>query len=99
MYFVDPQLKIIAVSEHQRALLPGETFLTCHGIGVISHFVTFKKACYNKTEGMDESLRIAEDVDLYFNLATNYFMRPQYIMVVQWPILKHKYNPVAKWTR
>ena len=68
MYYVDPQLKIIAVSEHQRALLPGETFLTCHGIGVISHFVTFKKACYNKTEGMDESLRIAEDVDLYFKL-------------------------------
>lgn len=68
MYFVDPQLKIIAVSEHQRALLPGETFLTCHGIGVISHFVTFKKACYDKTEGMDESLRIAEDVDLYFKL-------------------------------
>lgn len=68
MYLVDPQLKIIKVSEHQRALLPGETFLTCHGIGVISHFVTFKKACYDKTEGMDEALRIAEDVDLYFKL-------------------------------
>ena len=68
MYLVDPQMNIIKVSEHQRALLPGETFLTCHGIGVISHFVTFKKACYDKTEGMDESLRIAEDVDLYFKL-------------------------------
>lgn len=68
MYLVDPQMKIIKVSEHQRALLPGETFLTCHGIGVISHFVTFKKACYDKTEGMDEALRIAEDVDLYFKL-------------------------------
>lgn len=68
MYLVDPQMNIIKVSEHQRALLPGETFLTCHGIGVISHFVTFQKACYDKTEGMDESLRIAEDVDLYFKL-------------------------------
>lgn len=68
MYLVDPQMNIIKVSEHQRALLPGETFLTCHGIGVISHFVTFKKACYDKTEGMDEALRIAEDVDLYFKL-------------------------------
>lgn len=68
MYFVDPQLKVIAVSEHQRALLNGESFLTCHGTGVISHFVTMKKASYDKTEGMDESLRIAEDVDLYFKL-------------------------------
>lgn len=68
MYFVDPQLKVITVSEHQRALLNGESFLTCHGIGVISHFVTMKKASYDKTEGMDESLRIAEDVDLYFKL-------------------------------
>lgn len=68
MYFVDPQMKVIAVSEHQRALLNGESFLTCHGIGVISHFVTMKKASYDKTEGMDESLRIAEDVDLYFKL-------------------------------
>ena len=68
MYFVDPQMKVIAVSEHQRALLNGESFLTCHGTGVISHFVTMKKASYDKTEGMDESLRIAEDVDLYFKL-------------------------------
>lgn len=68
MYFVDPQLKVITVSEHQRALLDGESFLTCHGTGVISHFVTMKKASYDKTEGMDESLRIAEDVDLYFKL-------------------------------
>lgn len=68
MYYVDPQLKIIAVSEHQRALYPGESFLTCHKPLVISHFVTLKKSFYDRTEGMNASLRIAEDVDLYFKL-------------------------------
>ena len=68
LYFADPQMNIIAISEHQRAIPEGESFLTCHSTGVISHFVTFKKALYDKTDGMDESLRIAEDVDLYMKL-------------------------------
>ena len=49
-----------------------------------------KEAYYADRENL-----IQYDVDLYFNLATNYFMRPQYIMVVQWPILKHKYKDSA----
>lgn len=36
--------------------------------GAISHFVTFKKEFYNKTEGIDSYLKIAEDQDLYLKL-------------------------------
>ncbi|MDD5069395.1 MAG: glycosyltransferase [Candidatus Omnitrophica bacterium] len=35
---------------------------------VISHFVTFKKKCYLKTEGYDEEILYAEDRDIVFKL-------------------------------
>ena len=68
LYIVDPQKNIIAVSEHQHAIPQGESFLTLHKPLVISHFVTLKKSYYDRTEGMNASLRIAEDVDLYMKL-------------------------------
>ena len=68
LYFTDPQLSIISVSEHQRSFTKGESFLTGHSTCAISQFATLKKSFYDKTEGMDESLRIAEDVDLYLKL-------------------------------
>lgn len=35
---------------------------------LVSHFVSFKKCFYNRTVGMDASLRCAEDRDLYYKL-------------------------------
>ena len=35
---------------------------------LVSHFVSFKKSYYSLTVGMDESLRCAEDRDLYYKL-------------------------------
>ena len=67
-YFSDPQLNIIAISEHQRSFSKGESFLTGHSTCAISQFATLKKSFYDKTEGMDGFLRIAEDVDLYLKL-------------------------------
>jgi glycosyltransferase involved in cell wall biosynthesis len=34
----------------------------------ISHFVTFKRIMYNKTEGINQLLKIAEDQDIYFKM-------------------------------
>jgi hypothetical protein len=35
---------------------------------LVSHFVSFKKSYYNRTIGMDATLRCAEDRDLYYKL-------------------------------
>lgn len=35
---------------------------------LVSHFVSFKKSFYNRTVGIDASLRCAEDKDLYYKL-------------------------------
>lgn len=67
-YYSDEKLNIISVSEHQCAIPDGESFLTCKKQGAISHFVTFKKKSYLNTDGIDTSMRIAEDIDLYFKL-------------------------------
>ncbi len=67
-YYSNEKLNIISVSEHQCAIPDGESFLTCKKLGAISAFATFKKEFYNKTEGIEASLRMAEDIDLYFKL-------------------------------
>ena len=67
-YYTDSQLHILSVSDHQCEIPKGETFLTCNILGAVSHFATFKKEFYNRTKGIDDSLRIAEDIDLYFKL-------------------------------
>ncbi|MBR3698947.1 MAG: glycosyltransferase [Bacteroidales bacterium] len=67
-YYTDENLTILSTSEHQCAIPDGESFLTCKRQGAISHFVTFKKDFYQETEGVNSSMRIAEDIDLYFKL-------------------------------
>lgn len=67
-YYTDSQLNILSISDHQCEIPKGETFLTCNISGAVSHFATFKKDFYNRTTGIDDSLRIAEDLDLYFKL-------------------------------
>lgn len=67
-YYTDKDLNIISISDHQCDIPEGETFLTCKKQGAISHFVTFKKDFYQKTDGINSAMRIAEDIDLYFKL-------------------------------
>ena len=67
-YYADPQMKVISVSNHQCDIPKDKSFLTCNVICAISHFVTMKKEMYDKTEGIDPTLRIAEDIDLYLKL-------------------------------
>ena len=67
-YYTDKDSNILFVSDHQCAIPDGESYLTCKKLGAISHFVTFKKDCYQKTEGINKSMLIAEDTDLYFKL-------------------------------
>lgn len=67
-YYVDPQLKILSISEQQCHIPKGKSFLTCNIIGAISHFVTFKKEFYNRTDKIDGFLKNAVDIDLYLKL-------------------------------
>lgn len=67
-YYANNDLSIISISDHQCNIPEGKSFLTCNIPGAISHFSTFKKEFYQKTEGIADSLRIAEDLDLYFKL-------------------------------
>jgi len=67
-YYANPQLKVISVSNQQCAIPKEKSFLTCNVICAISHFATLKKALYDKTEGIDSTLKIAEDIDLYLKL-------------------------------
>jgi len=60
-------------------LPPGETNLHCN---CISHFTTFKKECYYKTEGYDEDILFANDKDLTFKLeeVTNTFFADKILL-------------------
>lgn len=42
-------------------------FIICRDV-LVSHFVSFKKSCYDKTDGIDKSLAAAVDRDLYYRL-------------------------------
>ena len=66
-YYCDKDLKIINISYSQCSIPHDSSFLEL-GHGAISHFVTFKKSYYSKTEGISEYLKLAEDHDLYFKL-------------------------------
>lgn len=67
-YYVDSQLKVLSISNHQCTIPNGRSFLTCNIVGAVSHFATFKKVYYNKTERIDNYLKNAVDIDLYLKL-------------------------------
>lgn len=67
-YYVDTQLKILSISGQQCNIPKGMSFLTCNIVGAISHFVTFKKDYYNRTDKIDGFLKNAVDIDLYLKL-------------------------------
>lgn len=62
----DEHLNVISVSLYGCPIPEGQSFLT-YRKGV-SHFVTFPKKCYEKTEGIDTCMLRAVDHDLYYKL-------------------------------
>lgn len=65
-YFVcDSNLNIQSVSEHQYEI---KTSFLEEQRGAISHFVTFKKKYYQKSDGISETILRAVDHELYFRL-------------------------------
>lgn len=66
-HYCDKDLTPLTVSSHQCQIPYGNSFLN-YKRGAISHFVSFKKDFYNKTIGINEHFKIAEDIDLYLKL-------------------------------
>lgn len=66
-YNCNKDLTSLYVSSHQCTIPEGKSFLD-YKRGAISHFVSFKKQFYNKTIGINEHFKIAEDIDLYLKL-------------------------------
>lgn len=48
--------------------IPADSDFLIYHKRLVSHFVSFKKSYYNRTVGMDVTLRCAEDRDLYYKL-------------------------------
>lgn len=67
-YYTDNELNVQSISQHQCSIPNGSTYLTCNIPGAISHFASFKKKYYEETIGIDSTLKIAEDLDLYLKL-------------------------------
>ena len=67
-YIADANLNISGISQHQRQLPAGETFLDHPISGAISQFATFKLACYRQTAGISPEQKVAVDIDLYLKL-------------------------------
>lgn len=66
LYFCDEKLQIIRQSDVKKVNGNNQKFFNFDGD--ISHFATFKKSFFNKTEGINSYLRAAEDQDLYLKL-------------------------------
>lgn len=67
-YKCDKKLDVEWTSTHQMAIPQDSSFLECGHRGAISHFATFKRDLYDKTDGINSMLKIAEDKDLYYKL-------------------------------
>lgn len=63
----DNQLKIIAISESQKVIPQGSSFLE-FGRGSVTSFAAFKKKSYDLTQGINPSIKRAVDHDLYYLL-------------------------------
>ena len=66
-YFdADENLEVVSVSSYGCPIPQGQSFLTYRK--GISHFATFRKRCYEETEGIDQIMLRAVDYDLYYKL-------------------------------
>lgn len=68
-YVCDEKLNILHLAEYPKPL-PGNTPYLLIGDGSIHHFVSFKKACYDRTAGLTSTRAYdrASDQDLYYLL-------------------------------
>jgi glycosyltransferase involved in cell wall biosynthesis len=66
-YLVDADLNITRACTHTKPVPDGYSFLT-YGRGVVTAFAGFRKALYDKTDGIDAKFKRAVDQDLYFKL-------------------------------
>lgn len=62
----DERLNILSVSTYGCSIPQGESFLTYRK--GITHFTTFRKKCYEKTDGIDPMMLRAVDHDLYYKM-------------------------------
>ena len=66
-FICDEFLTVKRIADHPRPLPAGIPYLIV-GDGRIHHFATFKKACYDRTEGISPLNKKAVDQDLYYKL-------------------------------
>lgn len=78
-YVCDSNLKVQKISEHQREI---KTSFLEEQKGAISHYVTYKREYYLKSEGISASIYRSVDHDLYFRLEevgpTKFIDKPLY---------------------
>lgn len=67
MYFCDENLKVEKIYEKTRGIKAGNPlFFNIHF--EISHFFTFRRSAYLKTDGILQDYKVAEDMDIYLKL-------------------------------
>jgi glycosyltransferase involved in cell wall biosynthesis len=66
-FICDETLQVKRIADYPRPLPAGIPYLLV-GDGRIHHFASFKKSCYNKTEGISPANKKAVDQDLYYKL-------------------------------
>lgn len=64
---VDLEMNTIRSGSHAGEVPAGKSFLT-YGKGALTAFATFKKKYYERTGGLDSSMKRAVDQDLYYKL-------------------------------
>ena len=65
-YITDEHLNVVSISSYGCHIPQGKSFLTYRK--GIAHFTTFKRKCYEQTEGIDPIMLRAVDHDLYYKL-------------------------------
>lgn len=65
-FITDEHLNIVSVSSYGCSIPQGQSFLTYRR--GIDHFATFKKRCYEQTDGIDPLMLRAVDHDLYYKM-------------------------------
>ena len=66
-YACDKKLNVLYTSVQQCQIPDGLSFLE-YQKGSVSHFATFKRELYNRTNGINKDFQIAVDMDLYYKL-------------------------------
>jgi len=66
-YICDEALHVVRIAGYPKSLPVGTPYLLV-GDGSIHHFASFKKTCYDRTEGISPVLKKAVDQDLYYKI-------------------------------